>query len=106
MSWLGYVQDIIQARRDAYREWGRLITARACGAVTMIFSGSKAEGLTRYFKSDLDQMLVLNSVSCLEDGVNALAFAREITVLRSLSSMSYHGHCRLLLERRGTRFPF
>jgi hypothetical protein len=47
-------------------------------------------------------MIVLNRVICLEDDVNLSAFPREITVLRSLSRRSYHGHCRLLLERRGT----
>ncbi|KAH3865510.1 hypothetical protein DPMN_028549 [Dreissena polymorpha] len=47
-------------------------------------------------------MFVINKVICLEDGVNANNFPREITVLRSYSLMSYAGHCRLLLERRGT----
>ncbi|KAH3865330.1 hypothetical protein DPMN_028369 [Dreissena polymorpha] len=45
---------------------------------------------------------VHNGVICLEDDINSSAFPGEITVLRSLSRRSYHGHCRLLLERRGT----
>jgi len=101
MNWLGYVQDIIQARRDAYREWGRLTTTRSCGAATFIVTGSKAKGLSNYLQSDFDAMLVLNRVICLDDDVNASTFPGEITVLRSLSRMSYHGHCGLLLERRG-----
>ncbi|KAH3865728.1 hypothetical protein DPMN_028771 [Dreissena polymorpha] len=47
-------------------------------------------------------MIILNRVIYLEDDVNSRAFPGEITVLRSLSHRSYHGHCRLLLERRGT----
>ncbi|XP_052268057.1 uncharacterized protein LOC127869480 [Dreissena polymorpha] len=101
MSWLGYGSEIIQARKDAYREYGRLWTALACGAGTCIITGSKAEGLTRYLKSDRDIMFVHSTVICIEDGVNADNFSREITVFRSYSRMSYPGHCRLLLERRG-----
>ncbi|KAH3865401.1 hypothetical protein DPMN_028440 [Dreissena polymorpha] len=102
LSWLGYGQEIIQARRDAYREYGKLWTARACGEETIIITGSKGEGLSSFMESDLDQMVVDNRVFCLEDDVNISAFPGEITVLRSLSRRSYHGHCRLLLERRGT----
>ncbi|XP_052259553.1 uncharacterized protein LOC127863909 [Dreissena polymorpha] len=47
-------------------------------------------------------MGVNNRVFCLEDDVKSSAFPGEITVLRSLSRRSYHGHCRLLLEKRGT----
>ncbi|XP_052264146.1 uncharacterized protein LOC127867143 [Dreissena polymorpha] len=102
LSWLGYGQEIIQARRDAYRENGKLWTAWACGEATIIITGSKGEGLSSFLESDLDQMVVDNRVFCLEDDVNISAFPGEITVLRSFSRMSYHGHCRLLLERRGT----
>ncbi|KAH3865238.1 hypothetical protein DPMN_028277 [Dreissena polymorpha] len=101
ISLLGYGPEIIQARRDAYREWGRLTTTRSCGAATLIVTGSKAKGLSNYLESDFDAMLVLNRVICLDDDVNASTFPGEITVLRSLSRMSYHGHCGLLLERRG-----
>ncbi|KAH3875395.1 uncharacterized protein LOC127869396 [Dreissena polymorpha] len=102
LSWLGYGQEIIQARRDAYREIGKLLTARACGMATYIITGSKGEGLSSYSESDVDRMIVNNRVFCLEDDVKSSAFPGEITVLRSLSRRSYHGHCRLLLERRGT----
>ncbi|XP_052264035.1 uncharacterized protein LOC127867092 isoform X2 [Dreissena polymorpha] len=102
LSWLGYGQEIIQARRDAYREIGKLKTARVCGAATYIITGSKGEGLSSFLESDHDQIIVNNRVFCLEDDVKSCAFPGEITVLRSLSRRSYHGHCRLLLERRGT----
>ncbi|XP_052263977.1 uncharacterized protein LOC127867072 [Dreissena polymorpha] len=102
MNWLGYGPEIRQARIDAYMEWGRLCTAQVRGAVTIIITGSKAEGLSRFCESDMDRMFVINSVICLEDSVYANNFPSEITVLRSYSLMSYAGHCRLLLERRGT----
>ncbi|XP_052259552.1 uncharacterized protein LOC127863907 [Dreissena polymorpha] len=101
LSWLGYGQEIIQARRDAYREYSKLLTARFCGKATYIMTGSKGEGLSSYLESDRDQMIVNNRVFCLEDDVKSIAFPGEITVLRSLSRRSYHGHCRLLLERLG-----
>ncbi|KAH3865661.1 hypothetical protein DPMN_028703 [Dreissena polymorpha] len=102
LSWLGYGPEIIQARRDIYREYGKRCTAKGCGFPTLIITGSKGEGLSSYLESDVDQMFILNRVICLEDDVNSCAFPGEITVLRSLSRRSYHGHCRLLLERRGT----
>ncbi|XP_052240864.1 uncharacterized protein LOC127851258 [Dreissena polymorpha] len=102
LSWLGYGPEIIQSRRDAYREYGKLVTARFSGMETIIITGSKAEGLSSYTESDIDIMRVLTRVICLEDDVNSSAFSGEITVLRSLSRRSYHGHCRLQLERRGT----
>ncbi|KAH3708383.1 hypothetical protein DPMN_067832 [Dreissena polymorpha] len=101
MSWLGYGPEFRQARSDAYREEARLYS-RHSNAVTMMIAGSKAEGLTRPMESDLDYLFVHKDVICLEDGVNAGTVTREITVLRSCSRMTYPGHCRLLLERRGT----
>ncbi|KAH3689965.1 hypothetical protein DPMN_191119 [Dreissena polymorpha] len=102
LSWLGYGPEIIQARRDAYREHGKLMTAKTRGLGTFIITGSKGEGLSSCYESDFDLLIIHNRVICLEDDVNSSAFPGEITVLRSLSRRSYHGHCRLLLERRGT----
>ncbi|KAH3875360.1 uncharacterized protein LOC127869394 [Dreissena polymorpha] len=101
LSWHCYGPEIIQARRDAYRELGKLLTARARGTGTVIITGSKGEGLSSYLESDVDVLIVHNTVICLEDDVNSSAFPGEITVLRSLSRKIYHGHCRLLLERCG-----
>ncbi|KAH3865297.1 hypothetical protein DPMN_028336 [Dreissena polymorpha] len=89
--------------RDAYRKSGRLTTARTCRAATSIITGSKAEGLTFSLESDRDVMIALSSVICIEYGVNADNFHKEITVFRLDSRMSYPGHCGLLLERRGTK---
>ncbi|KAH3875836.1 hypothetical protein DPMN_039116 [Dreissena polymorpha] len=85
-------------------EYSRLMSAwfREAGPVTFLVTGSKAEGLSCFLESDIDIMVVHNSVICIEDGVNAHNFPREITVFRSYSRMTYSGHCRLILERRGT----
>ncbi|KAH3792678.1 uncharacterized protein LOC127838711 [Dreissena polymorpha] len=102
MSWLGYGPEIRRARGDEYRKLGK---NNSSGVVTWSIVGSKAEGLTCVFESDQDMLKILNSVICLEDGVNASTFHREMTVLRSYSRLSYPGHCRLLLERSGTPIP-
>ncbi|KAH3708341.1 hypothetical protein DPMN_067789 [Dreissena polymorpha] len=104
MTWLGYGPEILQARRDAYKEHASLTTKiiNSSGMITFIITGSKAEGLTFYLESDRDNMVILNCFICLEDGVNANTILRQVTVLRSCSRMSYPGHCRLLLERRGS----
>ncbi|KAH3875838.1 hypothetical protein DPMN_039118 [Dreissena polymorpha] len=57
MSWLGYAAEIIQARKAAYREYGKLWTLRAFGMATIIITGSKAEGLTRFIENDRDKWM-------------------------------------------------
>ncbi|KAH3875177.1 hypothetical protein DPMN_038440 [Dreissena polymorpha] len=103
MGCLGYGSHIRQARVDAYREYDSIITASDPGAGTVITTGSKAEGLTCLFESDLDEMVVLDGVLCLENGVGADTFPRETTVFTFNTGLCYHGHSRLnLLERRGS----
>ncbi|XP_052240265.1 uncharacterized protein LOC127850908 [Dreissena polymorpha] len=55
LSWLGYGQEIIQARRDAYRELGKLLIARVCGAATYIITGSKERNLMATSGLDVEQ---------------------------------------------------
>ncbi|KAH3791473.1 hypothetical protein DPMN_144959 [Dreissena polymorpha] len=107
MNVLGYGPHIRQARIDAYKAWDRHMTARKGGSLTWITTGSKAEGLTSYRESDRDLMCVRNNVICLEEGVDSSIVPGEktINVFRSCSRISYHGHCRLLLERYGTDIP-
>ncbi|XP_052267946.1 uncharacterized protein LOC127869415 isoform X8 [Dreissena polymorpha] len=104
MNWLGYGPEMRQARRDAYREIDRIMSARADGEIKRITTGSKAEGLTRSFESDLDVMHVFRNVLCIEDGVQFDILQREITVFRLSTIMCYPGHCRLILERAGIMY--
>ncbi|KAH3875699.1 hypothetical protein DPMN_038974 [Dreissena polymorpha] len=62
------------------------------GSATATITGNKAEGLTSFLESDRDEMFLLNSMICLEDGVPAYTYPMEITVLRSYSRVSYPGH--------------
>ncbi|KAH3792897.1 hypothetical protein DPMN_146398 [Dreissena polymorpha] len=103
MNVLGYGPHIRQARIEAYKASDRHVTAEVRGIATWITTGSKAEGLTSYLESDLDQLFVIESVICLEDGVDSSSVPVETTIFRSCSRISYSGHCRLLLERYGTR---
>ncbi|KAH3816124.1 hypothetical protein DPMN_117633 [Dreissena polymorpha] len=106
MNWLGYGSDIRQARRDAYRESGRLRTKWWQGLALILVSGSKGEGLSCYLESDTDVMMVNNTVICLEESVKSSnSVPRVMTVLRSCRRASYPGHCRMFLERRGTMIP-
>ncbi|XP_052224512.1 uncharacterized protein LOC127840107 isoform X3 [Dreissena polymorpha] len=105
MNVLGYGPHIRQARIDAYKAYDRHRTARTGGSVTWVTTGSKAEGLTNYRESDTDLMWVTNHATCLEEGVDSSIFPGEKSIFRSCSRISYHGHCRLLLERYGTYIP-
>ncbi|KAH3874437.1 uncharacterized protein LOC127869222 [Dreissena polymorpha] len=89
------------SKRRTQGEW-QAVHCNGQWAETNIITGSKAEGLTSFLEIDRDEMFLLNSVICQEDDVHTYIYPREIKVLRSCNRMSYHGHCRLLLERRGT----
>ncbi|KAH3875178.1 hypothetical protein DPMN_038441 [Dreissena polymorpha] len=106
MNCLGYGPHIRQARRDAYREADRLNNARGTGIITMVTTGSKAEGLTRFLESDVDTMYVVEGIMCLENGVDSDKIPRETTVFTLITGVCYHGHSRLnLLELRGDIIP-
>ncbi|KAH3875185.1 uncharacterized protein LOC127869366 [Dreissena polymorpha] len=105
MNCLGYGPHIRQARRDAYRERDRLQNARRTGT-TLITTGSKSEGLTGVYESDVDMMHVVEGIMCLENGVDSDKLPRETTVFTLNTGVCYHGHSRLnLLERRGDIIP-
>ncbi|KAH3812158.1 hypothetical protein DPMN_140582 [Dreissena polymorpha] len=99
MKWLGYGPEIRQARRDAYREEYKLMTAlMMMDGMTSITVGSKGEGLTSIYESDKNIFFVHNDIICLEDGITVCNFPKEMTVFRSCSRMRYSGYTRLLLE--------
>ncbi|KAH3875265.1 hypothetical protein DPMN_038528 [Dreissena polymorpha] len=98
MNFLGYGPPIRQARRDAYRERDRLMNARWTSIITMITTGSKAEGLTGFYESDVDTMYVVEGIMCLENGVDSDKLPRETTVFTLNTGVCYHGHSRLNLR--------
>ncbi|XP_052266340.1 uncharacterized protein LOC127868537 isoform X2 [Dreissena polymorpha] len=100
MNSLCYGSEIRQARRDAYREQDRIMSAQVM--LTTITTGSKAEGVTDVFEGDRDIMFVLNDVICLEKDVSSYTLPMNITVFTLDTDVCYHGHCILVLERPGT----
>ncbi|KAH3752300.1 hypothetical protein DPMN_186916 [Dreissena polymorpha] len=105
MDSLGFGSHIRQARRAAYKAWDRLTNALMGFNDTWITTGSKAEGLTSFLKSDRDTICVHNNVICLEEGVDSSNIPGETNIFRSCSRMSYPGHCLLVLERCVTTMP-
>ncbi|XP_052232348.1 uncharacterized protein LOC127845462 isoform X1 [Dreissena polymorpha] len=102
MTWLGFGPHIRKARRDFYMENNMLLNAQHLGKVKMITTGSKAEGLTCLYESDVDNMYVKEDVMCLEDGLSGDMLPKETTLFTLNTGSCYHGHCWLLLKRRGT----
>ncbi|KAH3875288.1 hypothetical protein DPMN_038551 [Dreissena polymorpha] len=106
MNCLGYGPHIRQARRDAYRENDRLMNARGNGNTTRITTGSKSEGLTGLYESDVDMIYVVEGIMCLENGVDSDKLPRETTVFTLNTGLCYHGHSRLnLCELYGDIIP-
>ncbi|KAH3727358.1 hypothetical protein DPMN_053292 [Dreissena polymorpha] len=103
MNNIGYGQEIIKARRDAYSNFDRFTNAlKPPGTVEQLTSGSKGEGLTFLHESDVDFMIVVESMLCLEDGITYSTYPHGTTVYRLNTSMCYPGHFRLLRESQGT----
>ncbi|KAH3796922.1 uncharacterized protein LOC127839231 [Dreissena polymorpha] len=102
MTRLGYGEEMRRWRVEKYRETDRLINSLQIGE-TMITAGSKAEGLTCYNESDHDLLSVANNVLCVEAGINLHTIPGYIEVYR-MDTRVYPGHCKLLLERKASRF--
>ncbi|KAH3778914.1 hypothetical protein DPMN_180391 [Dreissena polymorpha] len=90
MTWLGFGRHIRQTRRDAYMENDRLINARNLAGVKLITTGSGAEGLTSFYKSDWDSMFVKGDVMCLEDGLPGDMLPRQTTLFTLNTGSCYH----------------
>ncbi|XP_052241519.1 uncharacterized protein LOC127851706 isoform X2 [Dreissena polymorpha] len=99
MTRLGYSEEIRRWRVEKYKEQDRLVNARFSDK-SFITAGSKAEGLTCFFESDMDILYVMEGVLCVEAGFNLHTIPGDIGVFR-MDTRVYPGHCRLLQERRG-----
>ncbi|KAH3693191.1 hypothetical protein DPMN_192593 [Dreissena polymorpha] len=102
MTRLGYGEKIRRWRVETNREYSRL-TNGTLSFVTMITTGSKAEGLTCCFESDWDFLRVLNDFLCVETGINLHNIPDDIEVYR-MDTYVYSGYCRLFLERQAPRY--
>ncbi|KAH3809353.1 hypothetical protein DPMN_137716 [Dreissena polymorpha] len=101
MTRLGYGEQIRRWRIEKNKERDSLINARSSD-VTVITAGSKAEGLTCYYESDLDSLFVLEGILCVEAGKSLHTIPDGIGVYR-MDTHTYSGHCRLLLERQARK---
>ncbi|KAH3697317.1 hypothetical protein DPMN_084815 [Dreissena polymorpha] len=98
MTKLGYGEEIRRRRVEKYREFDRLCTAKP-SEVILITAGSKAEGLTGFFENDIDILMVVNGVLCVETGINLDSIKGDIDLFR-MDTRVYPGHCRLLQVRQ------
>ncbi|KAH3809301.1 hypothetical protein DPMN_137663 [Dreissena polymorpha] len=101
MTRLGYGEQIRRWRVEKYKEHDSLMNARSSD-VTVITAGSKAEGLTCFYESDRDFLLVVEGILCVEAGISLHTIPDGIGVYR-MDTCAYSGHCCLLLERRARK---
>ncbi|KAH3733809.1 hypothetical protein DPMN_040244 [Dreissena polymorpha] len=102
MTRLGYGEEMRRWRVAKYRELDRMYNKILCDVCTLFTAGSKAEGLTRFLESDIDIMTVANSALCVEAGINLHTIQDDIALFR-MDTRVYPGHCKLFLERQGSR---
>ncbi|KAH3733579.1 uncharacterized protein LOC127850131 isoform X1 [Dreissena polymorpha] len=108
MTRLGYGEEIRRWRVEKYRKkdrlWNKILTDCMNKILTdciVITAGSKAEGLTSFFESDMDMLFILKHVLCVEAGTNLDTIPDDIDVFR-MDTRVYPGHCILLQERPAT----
>lgn len=89
---IGYDSDMIRYRREAYAHFGEELDVNHCVVV-----GSKGEGLTSVFESDIDVMFVMPAILCVENDVENLeppsCSAPSFTID---TAGCYPGYCRLV----------
>ncbi|KAH3734262.1 hypothetical protein DPMN_040701 [Dreissena polymorpha] len=99
MTYLGYGDEIRRKRILKYRERDSILNSISAKNASVITAGSKAEGLTCWFESDIDNIFVEKDVLCVEAGVDLHTIPDDIEVYR-MDTHVYPGHCRLSLERQ------
>ena len=100
MTLLGYGEEIRRRRVENFRECD-MLTSAGFSPCTFITAGSKAEELACWNESDLDRLSLLNSVLCVEAGINVQTIPDDMQVYR-MDARVYPDHCRMLRERYGS----
>ncbi|KAH3850095.1 hypothetical protein DPMN_092501 [Dreissena polymorpha] len=103
MTRLGYGEEIRRWRVKKHKEHDRLLYARYSN-ITVITAGSKAEGLTCFLESDWDVLNALNSILCVEAGINLQTLPDDVDLFK-MDTRVYPGHCRLFLDGQALRSP-
>ncbi|KAH3875369.1 uncharacterized protein LOC127869397 [Dreissena polymorpha] len=100
LNCLGYGPDIRRFRRESYRFRDKVLNRRESkDKVMCVTVGSKLEGLTSFFESDTDCIILHSRVVCLETGVDPNAIANNISIFKMDTRSCYAGHCKQLLVR-------
>ena len=63
---IGYSQEIINARRNYWQHVAQLYNNEQ-SALKLVTAGSKAEGITSFYESDIDFMHIINDAICTDE---------------------------------------
>jgi hypothetical protein len=89
----GYKMELIQSRRNTFLEVNRKLNT-IWPEYTQITAGSKAEGISKYYESDTDRLIIYNDVKCLERGTSDSNFV----VFHMDKYLCSPGYTRLVLS--------
>lgn len=97
---LGYSRQMINYRKDAFRESDKTRATKVRSVGTIKTVGSKGEGIVRYFESDTDVLNIPSRIVCLEECISETAEdGRDLTaIFRVKYSPACPGYCALLLK--------
>lgn len=101
----GYNKDMVRLRRDAWQMYADLENTMKHHAANkhLLVIGSKAEGITSFYESDIDHMFSLTDVICAEE-VEGISDIVGLTVFQTDAHSSPPGYTKLKLTgKRLTR---
>lgn len=84
-------------RRSVYHDLGKNISP--VRNISDLIVGSKGEGISKVFESDIDVLAIFNNTMCYDDVVRA-TFKSEETVFHM--TYTHPGYCILELVRQGS----
>lgn len=102
MDKMGYSAKMIRYRQETYRKLDKLSNANNTdGPCSRFTTGGKAEGIARYFESDIDHMHIVKDVVCTDEPMY-FERANRLTLFKVESKNTPPGYVRLkLLKQNG-----
>lgn len=96
----GYSQDMVRLRRGAWQRYADLENSMKHHAANkhLLMAGSKAEGTTSFYESDVDHMFILTDVICAEE-VEGISDTAGLIVFQADAHSSPPGYTKLQLKR-------
>lgn len=93
---IGYNSEIIEFRRSYWSWLEKLCTSKEVFGHRFVYLGSKAEGISALFQSDIDQMRIINGIVCSE---NAQSGSKDAALhLETNTSLTPSGYTTLRLN--------